>query len=94
MASRNGRRLCLVIALTFGFLLSASSGGSAQDVPAVTTQNGSADVIALLDQEKPDPDKAATLAADADRDVPPDLADADRGEAYFHRAQARAQLVA
>jgi CHAT domain-containing protein len=72
--------------------LSASPGGSAQDVPAVTTQDGGADVIALLDQEKPDPDKAAALAADADRDIPPDLADADRGQAYLHRAQARAQI--
>ncbi len=93
MASRSGsRRLCLVIALTFEFLLSAGSGGSAQDIPPVTAQNGSADVIALIDQEKPDPDKAAALAADADRDVPPGLADADRGEAYLHRALARAQI--
>jgi CHAT domain-containing protein len=93
MASRNGSgRLCLVIALTFELFLSASSAGSAQDLPAVTSQDGGADVIALLDQEKPDPDKAAALAADADRDVPPDLADADRGQAYLHRAQARAQV--
>src|SRR5580692_5754978 len=93
MASRNGSgRLCLVIALTFELVLAASSAGSAQDLPAVTPQDGGADVIALLDQEKPDPDKAAALAADADRDVPPDLADADRGQAYLHRAQARAQV--
>ena len=49
-------------------------------------------MIALLDQEKPDPDTAAALAADADRIVAPELADADRGEAYFNRAQARARL--
>ena len=92
MASGSGSgRLGLVVALTFGLLLSAGSGGSAQDVPAVATQAGSADVIALLDREKPDPDKAAALAAEADRDIAPDLADADRSEAYFHRAQARAQ---
>ena len=91
MASRDGSwRLGLIGALTFGFVLLASSCGSAQDLPAATAQNGSADVIALLDQEKPDPDKAAALAVDADRVVAPDLADADRGEAYFHRAQARA----
>src|SRR5579862_9449878 len=92
MAPRSARRLCVVIALSFECLLSAGSGGAAQEVPAVTTQDGGADVIALLDQEKPDPDKAAALAADADRDVPPDLADADRGQAYLHRAQARAQM--
>ena len=91
MASTDGsRRLGLIVALTFGFVLLANSGGSAQDLPAATAENGSADVIALLDQEKPDPDKAAALAADADREVAPGLADADRGEAYFHRAQARA----
>jgi CHAT domain-containing protein/tetratricopeptide (TPR) repeat protein len=77
--------------LTVAFFLSASLGGRAQDAPAVTSDGGSADVIALLNQEKPDPDEAARLAADADREIPPNLADADRGQAYYHRGQARAQ---
>jgi len=91
MASKDrSGRLCIIAAVAFKTLLLANSGVSAQDAPTATAQNDSADVIALLEQEKPDPNKAAALAADADRMIAPGLADAERGEAYFHRAQARA----
>ena len=81
------RRGYLMAALTVGFFLSSHVCSSAQDTaPALAKDN--ADIVALLDQEKQDPEKLAALAAEAYRDIPSNLADPERGEAYFHRAQA------
>ena len=87
------RHFSFAIALAVGLGFLGELPGSAQDAapvpappPAVTD---TADVLALLDQEKPDPAKTAMLAADADAAIPSNLAGPKRGEAYFRRAQAR-----
>src|SRR5579871_907809 len=80
----------LALAIAFGFLTGSRSlaqDAAATPPPAETT----ADILALLDQEKPDPAKAAALAAKADANIDATLADPQRAEALFRRAQARAQ---
>ena len=62
----------------------------AGDAAATPAPADTADILALLDQEKPDPAKAAKLAADADAAIPPNLTAPKRGDAYFNRARARA----
>jgi tetratricopeptide (TPR) repeat protein len=92
MSSRIGSgRGDLIVALAVGFFLSTCAGAWTQEAPALS-QKDNADIIALLDQEKPDADKLAALAAEADREIASDLADPERGQAYFRRAQARAQV--
>jgi CHAT domain-containing protein len=86
------RRLYLVVALAAGLFVWCGSGSSAQDAAQPPAAKDVAAIIALLDQEKPDPAKMAALAAEADREIPPGLTDPQRGEAYFHRATLRAQL--
>jgi tetratricopeptide (TPR) repeat protein len=48
------------------------------------------DVTAILDQQKPDPARAAKLRADADAEVPGVKDNGALGRFYFHRAEARA----
>jgi CHAT domain-containing protein len=93
MGSRVGStRDGFAVILAVGFFLSTCACGSAQETAPAFAQKDNADIIALLDQEKPDSDKLAALAAEADREIAADLADLQRGTAYLRRAQARAQV--
>src|SRR5258708_2187855 len=73
--------------LVLGFVLTtlAPASGRTQSAPP---EAGSAEITAVLDQEKPDPSRAAKIRADADA---PPAANAD-GAFYFSRCQARAAL--
>ena len=62
---------------------------AAQGAAPAPSAADTADVLALLDQEKPDPDQIAKLSADADAAIPANLTAPKRGEAYFLRAEAR-----
>jgi hypothetical protein len=83
------RRLGLMVALAAGFCFLGAFRGMAQDAAPAPTAADTADILALLDQEKPDPAKTAKLSADADVAIPANLSAPKRAEAYFHRAQAR-----
>jgi tetratricopeptide (TPR) repeat protein len=50
------------------------------------------DVAAILDQEKPDPEKIASLKADADKTPPPNASQEALAKFYYERAQAHAAL--
>jgi CHAT domain-containing protein len=81
-------RAKFAIALLIGMSLAASPGLSQETAPAPPTPSV-AEITALLDQEKPDPVKRAKLVAAADAPIPANLAGAKRGEALYHRAEAR-----
>src|SRR5215472_16105003 len=85
---REMRRSKFAIALLIGMSVAASPGLSQETAPAPTTPSV-AEITALLDQEKPDPEKRAKLVAAADAPIPANLTGAKRGEALFHRAEAR-----
>lgn len=51
-----------------------------------------ADIVAILDQEKPDPAKRAQLIAQAEAVEPPGLDARQRSRFLFDRAQAAAQI--
>jgi CHAT domain-containing protein len=80
-----------VVALAVGFCLLGVVRGLPQDATLAPAPADTADVLALLDQERPDPAKIARLAADADVAIPATLTVPKRAEAYFQRAEARAQ---
>jgi tetratricopeptide (TPR) repeat protein len=84
------RQRGLAVALAAGFCFLGALRACAQDAAATPTPADTADILALLDQEKPDPAKAAKLAADADAAIPANLTAPKRGDAYFNRARARA----
>jgi len=86
---RSARRLGIVtLSLGLGFL--ACQCGWAADAPPAAADNGdNADIVSLLDQEKPDPAEAAKRDAAANAPIPANLPQAKRGEAFFHRAHAR-----
>ena len=83
------RRRVLAAALVAASLLAALGLGSAsgQTPPPAAADN--TDVLALLDQEKPDPAEVAKRDAAANTPIPNNLPEAKRGEAFFHRAHAR-----
>src|ERR1700722_9665989 len=80
-----------VVALAVGFCLLGVVRGLPQDATLAPAPADTADVLALLDQERPDPAKIARLAAGADVAIPATLTVPKRAEAYFQRAEARAQ---
>jgi len=86
---RSARRLGIVtLSLGLGFL--ACQCGWAADAPPAAADNGdNADIVSLLDQEKPDPAEAAKRDAAANAPIPANLPQAKRGEGFFHRAHAR-----
>jgi CHAT domain-containing protein len=53
---------------------------------------GIADITAILDQEKPDPDRIAALTAEADAGAPTPADEGTLAKFYFARARARASL--
>src|SRR6516164_6177258 len=75
------------------FAVCVSCDFAAAQTAFVAPPRTTADITAILDQEKPDPAKPAKVRGDADATPPPSLND-DRGLAqfYFARAQARAGL--
>jgi hypothetical protein len=83
----------LLIAGFLGAIFAVCGCGdfAAAQTSFVAPPRTTADITAILDQEKPDPAKAAKVRGDADATPPPSLND-DRGLAqfYFARAQARA----
>jgi|SRR6516165_6741401 len=75
------------------FAVCVSCDFAAAQTAFVAPPRSTADITAVLDQEKPDPAKAAKIRGDADATPPSSLND-NRGLAqfYFARAQARAGL--
>ena len=65
-------------------------------VPPVAAQQAPprsvSDITAILDQEKPDPEKVAALQALVAAEPPADVQGADRAEFYYRRATAAAEL--
>src|SRR5579863_3588428 len=82
------RRSIFGVALLIGMSLAASRGSSQEAAPAPAPPTV-AEITALLDQEKPDPENRAKLVAEADAPIPANLTGAKRGEALYHRAEAR-----
>jgi CHAT domain-containing protein len=68
---------------------SGSASASDDVLSLVAPPRTTADISAILDQQKPDPTEVAKLAAVADAPVPAGLKGADLGEFYYKRAQAR-----
>src|SRR5215470_11561145 len=80
----------LIVGLILSATVSVASYG--QSANFVAPPRAISDIAAILDQQKPDPVKAAKTRADADANPP---ATSDRhalGQFFFHRAQARAAL--
>jgi tetratricopeptide (TPR) repeat protein len=76
--------------VSLGFLLSAGSSIShAQTATFVAPPRNISDITAILDQQKPDPSRAARNKAAADAEPP---ASGQLGQFYYRRAQARAAL--
>src|SRR5262245_56136882 len=73
-----------------GFLLSTDPGTShAQTATFVAPPRNISDITAILDQQKPDPSRAARNKAAADAEPP---ASGQLGQFYYRRGQARAAL--
>ena len=72
-----------------GLALGVLSGrcAFADDAPPPAPTN--ADILSLLDQEKPDPDVLAKREAAANAAIAKNLPKDKRGEAFFHRAHSR-----
>jgi CHAT domain-containing protein len=91
--SRVGRLVKIAaFGLAFGF--AACAGGWADDAPTPPTPTaspspGAADILALLDQEKPDPAALARRDAAANAAIAGNLPQDKRAEGFFHRAHAR-----
>jgi CHAT domain-containing protein len=83
------KQLGFAVALATTVWVMGVGPSTAQDATTAPSLADTADVLALLDQEKPDPAQIAKLSADADATIPSNLAAPKRGEAYFRRAQAR-----
>jgi CHAT domain-containing protein/tetratricopeptide (TPR) repeat protein len=83
------RRTDAAIALAIAISLASASHGLAQEAAPAPPPASVAEITALLDQEKPDPDKWAKLAAAADAPIPANLTGAKRGEALYRHAEAR-----
>jgi len=83
-----------------GILLAALCAGlpspraaAQQAAPALAAPPRSiADIVAILDQEKPDPTRRAKLIAEAEAAEPPGLDARQRSRFLFERAQAAAQI--
>src|SRR6516162_11771404 len=86
-------RLLIACLLGASFAVCGCGDFAAAQTAFVAPPRSTADITAVLDQEKPDPAKAAKIRGDADATPPSSLND-DRGLAqfYFARAQARAGL--
>src|SRR5690242_3702505 len=80
----------VIVGVIMSAIVSVASYG--QSTNFVAPPRTTSDITAILDQQKPDPDKAAKTRADADANPP---ATSDRhalGQFHFRRAQARAAL--
>jgi CHAT domain-containing protein/tetratricopeptide (TPR) repeat protein len=86
------RRAGIALVLCFALVAGASTPGRAQTVPFVAPPRTIADITAILDQQKPDPQLAAKLHADADRMLPAGLGALALAHFYYDRGQARGQL--
>lgn len=65
---------------------------STETIAFVAPPRSAADVTAILDKQKPDPEKVAKLVADAEAEPPAGQKPFDLAEFYYKRAQARAAL--
>jgi CHAT domain-containing protein len=84
----------LLLSLTCAVLPLPSAAQSPQPAAALAAPPRSiADIVAILDQEKPDPAKRAALIAAADAAEPPGLEPRQRSRFLWERAQARNQLA-
>jgi CHAT domain-containing protein len=84
-------------ATTIGFLAAtllaaAIPGAKAQTATFVAPPRTIADVAAILDQEKPDPERIGKLRAEADATPPVSSDNSELSQFYYRRAQARSAL--
>jgi CHAT domain-containing protein len=92
MRSAPGREAVASLIITGLLLASAAHGARAQEPAFVPPPRTITDITAILDQQKPDPEAARKLRADADA-APPARADrAALARFYFGRSQARVLL--
>jgi CHAT domain-containing protein/tetratricopeptide (TPR) repeat protein len=91
MRPRLGREAVAFLTVTLSALAAASTQGYAQ-AAFVAPPRTITDITAILDQQKPNPDTARKLRADADAPPPAGAGRAALARFYYGRSQARSQL--
>lgn len=90
-------RNTIATALIAGFAIATAAGSAPAQQPQPTAALAApprtiADIVAILDQEKPDPARRARLIAEAEAPEPAGLDARQRGRFLYQRAQAASQI--